>query len=571
MNKLPVSFVNVKNIQSNYIYAQKLIREHQITFMSETWLSELNRDFLLDIAPESKVFSREDFVTVQKGRPFGGIGWILDKELKVLHHEFLNNRVSYIVTELENVKWIIIGVYMPFDDNKFDSLSEFETNLAIISELVNCYKRMGDYNIIIGGDFNADWKRGKKRFDRSLANFFKKEKIIIGENVNSKSINYTYFTDTCKACLDHVGIISTRQLLIDNKTIIKSKILEDIINTSDHHPVSIEIMFESQNKADYINDNVNITENVIRIFPDLENIEIKEIFVNNVQILLREKMANIRSIENDSCINDIYISINTTIKEVYESLITVKTKYYKTNEWWSRELKDIKSEMLYIKKKFKNLRGYHRQNYDEEDKVRLKELKKLFRNQQRINIRNKDFKKFTFIEELAKEKKNKKFWGKVKDFHRKSKLTVNIPLEKLEKHFKEIFNKEESDLSGFHLHIKDEVNSYENSINLNSEETIEFNDFEIDTAIKESKNSRAIGPDNICPYWLKNSNSQILRYFIKKLFDNIYKGGSFPMNFNLCKLSPLIKDYNKANDDTSNIRPISISSSPVKTFSRRDF
>ena len=113
MNKLPVSFVNVKNIQSNYIYAQKLIREHQITFMSETWLSELNRDFLLDIAPESKVFSREDFVTVQKGRPFGGIGWILDKELKVLHHEFLNNRVSYIVTELENVKWIIIGVYMP--------------------------------------------------------------------------------------------------------------------------------------------------------------------------------------------------------------------------------------------------------------------------------------------------------------------------------------------------------------------------------------------------------------------------------------------------------------------------
>ena len=43
-----------------------------------------------------------------------------------------------------------------FDDNKFDSLSVFETNLAIISELVNCYKRMGDYNIIIGGDFNAD-------------------------------------------------------------------------------------------------------------------------------------------------------------------------------------------------------------------------------------------------------------------------------------------------------------------------------------------------------------------------------------------------------------------------------
>ncbi len=30
----------------------------------------------------------------------------------------------------------------------------------------------------------------------------------------------------------------------------------------------------------------------IKIYPDLDNIEIKDIFVNNVEILLREKMSS---------------------------------------------------------------------------------------------------------------------------------------------------------------------------------------------------------------------------------------------------------------------------------------
>jgi hypothetical protein len=43
-----------------------------------------------------------------------------------------------------------------------------------------------------------------------------------------------------------------------------------------------------------------------------------------------------------------------------------------------------------------------------------------------------------------------------------------------------------------------------------------------------------------------------------KLIDNIYKEGIFPGEFNLCKIHPIIKNFNKANDDLNNIRPISI-------------
>jgi hypothetical protein len=66
MNKLSISFANIKNIKTNYLFAQKLIRENQIVFLSETWLSELDKDFLVDISTESKVFSKSDLQSIQE-------------------------------------------------------------------------------------------------------------------------------------------------------------------------------------------------------------------------------------------------------------------------------------------------------------------------------------------------------------------------------------------------------------------------------------------------------------------------------------------------------------------------
>jgi hypothetical protein len=56
--------------------------------------------------------------------------------------------------------------------------SNLETNLALISELINEYKKMKNYNILSGGDFNADFGRSK-RFDRCLAELVKRDKIKI--------------------------------------------------------------------------------------------------------------------------------------------------------------------------------------------------------------------------------------------------------------------------------------------------------------------------------------------------------------------------------------------------------
>jgi hypothetical protein len=96
----------------------------------------------------------------------------------------------------------------------------------------------------------------------------------------------------------------------------------------------------------------------------------------------------------------------------------------------------------------------------------------------------------------------------------------------------------------------------------------ELSILEIDLAIKETKNSKAVGLDGICPYWLKKCNGKILKEEIRNLICLIYKTRKFPSTFNDCKIKPIIKDYGKSSKDINNIRPITISNSLAQLFER---
>ncbi len=96
-------------------------------------------------------------------------------------------------------------------------------------------------------------------------------------------------------------------------------------------------------------------------------------------------------------------------------------------------------------------------------------------------------------------------------------------MDLLENHFKKIFNEEETTLSEFQLKIKEEVNQYGNNINLQDKINVEICDAEIDLAIKKIINSKAIGLDEICPFWLKKSNSRTMRYNLFQFINNILR------------------------------------------------
>lgn len=47
-----------------------------------------------------------------RGREYGGIGWVIKRDLRKIDCNFINERISYI--RLNNIA--VIGVYMPCND-----------------------------------------------------------------------------------------------------------------------------------------------------------------------------------------------------------------------------------------------------------------------------------------------------------------------------------------------------------------------------------------------------------------------------------------------------------------------
>ena len=89
------SFLNVKNVQSNYIYAVKVIKENMIYYFCETWLSELDKRFLDDLGTNCKYLNQSDFIIKTIGRPFGASCWFINNKVEIIKSEFINEKKIY--------------------------------------------------------------------------------------------------------------------------------------------------------------------------------------------------------------------------------------------------------------------------------------------------------------------------------------------------------------------------------------------------------------------------------------------------------------------------------------------
>jgi hypothetical protein len=107
----------------------------------------------------------------------------------------------------------------------------------------------------------------------------------------------------------------------------------DILNNSDHHPINIEIIFSHEKELNIMTTESSVTavinKNLIKIQPNLEDLETKELFMQKVEILIREKSSLSGSTTSTKDkVDEIYLHVVNTRKEAFESLIVYKTKYY---------------------------------------------------------------------------------------------------------------------------------------------------------------------------------------------------------------------------------------------------
>ena len=163
---IKITAFNCNGLKNNIIYIKQLQFSYSIIFLEETWCrtkSEFTN--IIGVNEYFKLYFKSTMSTNEQalaGRPYGGIGWIINKDIGNHTVIFVSDRISYIKFD----KICLIGVYLTSNDNTYTSHSELELQLITLSQLFNGLTNQ-QLDVLIFGDFNCDTKR-KNQHDKLL-------------------------------------------------------------------------------------------------------------------------------------------------------------------------------------------------------------------------------------------------------------------------------------------------------------------------------------------------------------------------------------------------------------------
>ena len=223
--EVSISTLKVKGLKGNFTYCEYLSLCSNVTFFCELWTKPNEVNLIKDLALKSNknfLYKSDIDHTYKRGRPFGGQGWLLDKNYDLFEHRFINKHLSFVHLNIHGSEFVIIGVYLPFFDSKNtnESKSIFEQSLSLIISITNEFKK-NIIPVLITGDFNADINR-KNKFDIILKNFLIDHDYILLDELN-KNNSYTFKSASIKntyhlSNLDHFILCQSTFPLTMTKT-----------------------------------------------------------------------------------------------------------------------------------------------------------------------------------------------------------------------------------------------------------------------------------------------------------------------------------------------------------------
>ncbi len=164
---------------------------------------------------------------------------------------YCNDRIIAIVLSAGDQKYLIVNVYLPCDKQNDDSIDEYRHSLAILENLI---EEQNITNTLIGGDFNADFRKG--RFWQELRTFTINNNIWVSDAVLPED-TFTYLSPSRNnvSWLDHILVSQPMKELINN-----IKVRYDLA-LFDHFPVAFkvnveavcDVINEEENTAQYVN------------------------------------------------------------------------------------------------------------------------------------------------------------------------------------------------------------------------------------------------------------------------------------------------------------------------------
>ena len=545
-----IAALNTNGVRGNLLYVNKLTEDNEIIFCSEHWLNK-NESYLINNLNKkfNTIFFSPMEVVNKVGRPWGGLFWIIKKEIKILNYEVLEDGISYIEIVINNKNLVIIGSYLTSQSSKIDQKVKYDSQLLIIREKINLCRQENKKFILIG-DLNGDILRNKYSNDLKLNHFIRNNKIKSLKN-NTNNINFSYYKENCKSLIDHV--------IVDNdEQNITMEILKHDENTSDHLVIIAKInideksiVIEKKKEPSSLTKNINWQncKNVCR-YEELVNQKLRDLRINNI----------IKENENyESKIDEYYMKLIDVFLTAHEELIKERYNNTKTgNNWWTKEMSILKKNLQIARNEFKI-------NQNTENKELVKIAKKKFRKEQRRCVFVFEEKKNKNIENLFNKHSKEEFWKAVNNYkNNDSKKDIkeeNVTI--LKNNIKDLFTQDEIDVNndpdkGI---IIDTVRNHEmqKKRELQNQEKEYVNNTEIKNIIKEMKNSSTRGYDGMCNNMIKSINSELVQQRIKTLINLILNTSYTPKILNRTIIVPIIKDKSRRQFDKNNFRPISVS------------
>lgn len=215
-------------------YLMSLLSRSTVLFLQEHWLSEDQCILFNDWGSDVGYFSVSGFSNekVLSGRPFGGcaIVWCSNDTIKMERVKLDSRRMVAVKCEITNHKFLLINVYLPYAVSISSNNDDYFEEIMMCESLIEDYQ---DYEIFIGGDFNADLNRQSNNTDR-LTEFCNRCKLKCVDLHTNTNVDYTYhFGDNRFSVIDHF-IVNEH---IFNSCVKSVYVSHDIDNLSDHEPL----------------------------------------------------------------------------------------------------------------------------------------------------------------------------------------------------------------------------------------------------------------------------------------------------------------------------------------------
>lgn len=95
MHEIKIASLNTNGARGNLLYINKLTELNDIVFCCEHWLNNKEKDIFVNLNKNVNTYFFSPMLDTNRvGRPWGGLCWFVNKKLKVIKYELLEEGIS---------------------------------------------------------------------------------------------------------------------------------------------------------------------------------------------------------------------------------------------------------------------------------------------------------------------------------------------------------------------------------------------------------------------------------------------------------------------------------------------